>query len=180
MPATDTLARQLRALPVFALLSDEDADALSRGCFVLELAHGELLFAEGQPPDHLYVVLDGEAQVSCLTPGADEVVVGRAHPGAVLGEMALFDRSVRSASVRAQGPTRVLQIPGARFGDLVQEAHPAAWTLLRAIREQLVERLRGVAERVDAALEPPHVERDSEALRSTLTDLRASMRGGME
>jgi CRP-like cAMP-binding protein len=180
MPAPETLARQLRALPVFALLSDEDAEELSRGCFVLELSHGDLLFAEGQAPDHLYVLLAGEAQVSCLTTGTDEVVVGRAHPGAVLGEMALFDRSLRSASVRAQGATRVLQIPGARFGDLVQDAHPAAWTLLRAIREQLVERLRGVAERVDAALEPPHRERDSEALRTTLNELQSSTRGGLQ
>lgn len=178
MSATEPLAHQLRSLPVFALLSDEDASALSSGCFVLELHQGDLLFSEGQSPDHLYVLLDGEVQVSCMTPTGDEVVVGRAHPGAVLGEMALFDRSLRSASVRAWGSARVLQIPGARFGDLVEEAHPAACTLLRAIREQLVERLRGLDERVDAVLEPPHGERDSEALRTSLSALADSVRGG--
>ena len=90
MHASEELARALVGLPVFAQLSLDDAATLARGCFVVELQHEELLFAEGQAPDHLYVLLAGEAQISCLTASGDEVVVGRAHPGAVLGEMGLL------------------------------------------------------------------------------------------
>src|SRR3954464_10265628 len=55
---------------------------------------GAVLFAEGDPATNMYVLMDGIAEV-CV--GGE--VVEPAEPPAILGEMALVDTSVRSATV---------------------------------------------------------------------------------
>lgn len=175
MGTAELLGEELTQLPVFAELSPAAAREVARGCTEIVLLPGEVLFREGAPPDHLYIVLGGELRVTCLlAPQGDEVVVGVAHQGAVLGEMALLEGKPRSATVRAATRCRAVQLPGERFRALVDNAHPAAWTLLRAMRTQLVARLRAVDERVDAVLEPPTSERDSASLRHELSELWTS------
>ncbi len=91
-----------------------------------------------------------------LTGGADgraEVRIGVMEPGAVFGEMAVFEKEVRSATVRALGPARVLTIDRRTFLRRVQEDPSIAFNLLRhmsqrvrALTEKAGER-RGVRER---------------------------------
>ena len=76
----DVLLQQLRRVPLFAELKDED-----RVCFdhaeERMLAAGELLVREGETADKFFVLLDGEISVSKAY-GSDRVVVARYRPGA--------------------------------------------------------------------------------------------------
>ena len=60
--------------------------------------------------------------------------------GACIGEMAVFSNAPRSATVRAEGNTRTLVLPGDEFKALLM-ARPA---IAQSIIEQLVGRLRGL------------------------------------
>ncbi len=174
----DLLVQNVLHLPVFAGLTEEDAAALVQGCRGVRYGDGQVLVGQGERSDDLYLLLSGRLRVTCLTPAGDEVVVGVAAPGAVIGEMGLISHAPRSATVRAQGGAVVLRMPGAHFGALINDAHPAAWPLLRAMREQLVERLRAVDERVDAVLEAPTEERSAAYLRANLGELLGESGGG--
>ena len=57
---------------------------------------GKSLFTAGEPGDRMYVLMAGDAVVM-----VGETVVERALPGALLGELALIEQAVRSASVMA-------------------------------------------------------------------------------
>ena len=150
------LKTELMALPSLAGLSQDGVEGLVQGGGVRSLPAGAVLFVEGDPPDNLYLVLEGRLRVTCATEDrATEVVVGVAERGALLGEMGLLGGRSRSASVRAATDCRLFAIPGDHLQTLITDAHPAAWFLLRAMRTQLVVRLRTVDERVDAVLEPP-------------------------
>lgn len=146
----DAIARTLHAHPAFSGLSIEEARELSDRCEVVTLTEGNVLFAEGETADHIYVVLTGSLMVTCRWLQGFEVVVGDARGGSVVGEMGVLDDTPRSATLTARTRVEVLRIRGSVFHQLIESAHPAAWSLLRSIRRQLVSRLRMVDERVDA------------------------------
>jgi CRP-like cAMP-binding protein len=70
---------------------------------------GDPIVRQGEIGDCMYVVQTGEVQVVLGGEGAEQhlAVLG---PGDFFGEMALFEREVRSATVRARGEARVLKI----------------------------------------------------------------------
>src|SRR5207248_8708208 len=89
----------LRKLPLFASLPEADLEELYRRAEPMSIRPGDLLIEEGAPGDALYVLLDGELQVSKRA-GAQDVKVDVRMPGSVIGEMSLLDNAPRSASVR--------------------------------------------------------------------------------
>lgn len=78
---------------------------------------GVPLFNEGEPGNTMYVLMEGSATV---------VVAGHvieiADPGSLLGEMALVDSSVRSATAIARSNCYVLPINMTQFDLLVRES----------------------------------------------------------
>ncbi len=78
---------------------------------------GVPLFNEGEPGHAMFVLMEGSTAV--LVAGH---VIEVAGPGALLGEMALVDSSVRSATVIARSNCRLLSINNMQFDLLVRES----------------------------------------------------------
>src|SRR5437763_11996874 len=91
------------------------AELVSRDDDSVCLAPGQTLFREGETGDCMYVLLEGSADVF-----VGEVLVESVTPGALLGEMALVDSSLRTATVVATMPARLARIDERRFHFLVQ------------------------------------------------------------
>lgn len=91
----------LKAVPLFADLSDADLDKLATRLEPLKLAPGEVLFEEGEMGDTAYVVLDGELEVTNAGPW-QPLVVGESKPGDLVGEMAALRGGPRTATVTAR------------------------------------------------------------------------------
>ena len=65
--------------------------------------------------------------------------VGRLGPGDALGEMALIDKSARSATVRADSEVHAFQLPVWSFRPLI-ESHPeVVWAFLEAMARRVRE-----------------------------------------
>ena len=56
----------LRQAPLFAALDEAGAEALRATMIEVGLSKGEVLFAEGEPGDRLYVILDGKVPHAVL------------------------------------------------------------------------------------------------------------------
>jgi CRP-like cAMP-binding protein len=98
------------------------------------LAAGEVLFREGDDGgDLMFAVIEGELILS-----VGERVVDRLGPSQIVGEMALIDRSARSATATAGVETKVAPVDRKAFTYLVQE-HP---TFALMVMEVMAERLR--------------------------------------
>jgi hypothetical protein len=67
---------------------------------------GDVLAAQGSPGDSLFLVLDGVVDVS-----VDGRALGDLGPGAVLGERAIVEASVRTATVTAITKVRIAEAP---------------------------------------------------------------------
>jgi flavin-dependent dehydrogenase len=75
---------------------------------------GEVIVREGEPGHCMYVIQAGQVEVLRQNEGS-EVRLATLDAGDFFGEMALFTREVRSATVRARGPVRVLTVDKKTF-----------------------------------------------------------------
>lgn len=72
-------------------------------------ADGDAIVTQGQVGDCMFVVQSGEVEVVKDTDDGP-VRLAMLGPGSFFGEMAIFERETRSATVRARGEARVLTV----------------------------------------------------------------------
>lgn len=115
----------------------EFADLLSRRRTV---AAGEIIFLEGQPADAVYVILQGEVQVTLTDTSGRQVVINRIRSGEMFGELELLEANQpRTASVMSNQGCELLVIDKAAVDKIMGEANP----FLRYMISHLCRIIRG-------------------------------------
>ena len=127
------LAAALRGSRLFAHLPEADLAELAGTSRTVELAAGEVLMAEGAPPEAMYVVLSGELEVS-RDVGGSEVLLNVCAAGDLVGELGIAHGRPRSATVRARTPSRVQRIGADALDRLFTHPQSARAMLLAATR----------------------------------------------
>lgn len=128
----------IRGIPMFAELDDRSIEQLADDFMEREFDAGQSIATEGEGGLNFFVVESGTADVS-----VNGEVVATLGPGASFGEVALVDKSARSATVTATSRLRAFALPVWSFRSFA-EARPAVlWKLL----ELLAERLRAAESR---------------------------------
>ena len=74
---------------------------------------GQVLFEHGDPGDTFYAILEGALEFSVISTDGRKLSLDVMHPGALFGEIALFDPGPRTATVIALERSRVLGIRNA-------------------------------------------------------------------
>jgi signal transduction histidine kinase len=126
----------LRRLPLFAELSAPDLDRLCRLARRVEVPAGSVVMEEGSEGDGLYIIVDGELEVSKQEGGRDVVLAVRG-PGEFLGEMSLLEQAPRSATVRATRPSELIVIQPGEFHALLAASPAAVAGILRVMAARL-------------------------------------------
>lgn len=103
----------------------------------VELPPGSSLFRTGDPGDAAFVILEGELEVRRHSADGREVRIVALSAGAVVGEMAVFDGSPRSADVLATRRCRLWRIPRAALLRLLEQSPQAALTLLAELSRRI-------------------------------------------
>jgi len=118
----------IRGVSLFAQADDRFLEQLAGEFMERTYAAGETIAEEGEAGRTFVVIERGEVTV---TVHGQEV--GRLGSGDAFGEMALIDKSARSATVTADTEVHGYQLPVWSFRPLV-ESHPEmAWALLEAL-----------------------------------------------
>jgi signal transduction histidine kinase len=126
----------IRKQVLFAGLADQDIEWLTHKAELVTIKSGEYLMREGEPGDALYVVMDGEFQVTKRS-GNQDVALAVRGAGQVFGEMSLLEARPRSASAVAIKDGTLIKIRHDVFMQLV-ETHPAATlSILRTVMDRL-------------------------------------------
>ena len=99
---------------------------------LIELASGSVLFEEGQEADFMYVIIEGDIQLSLR--GKPLTVVGS---GAILGEMALLSSDARSATATAVADCRLAPIDEHSFRALIQHTPEFAFHIMQVLADRL-------------------------------------------
>lgn len=100
-------------------LNSDELDLLVSIAEDVTYTHLEEVIRSGDASTDIYVVLEGRVQVTTAT----GEFIARMRACDVLGEMALFDDSPRSATIVADGMTRLAKLPAYKFKKLIED-HP--------------------------------------------------------
>jgi signal transduction histidine kinase len=137
-----TIADALRALPYFADLPEKLMLSVCAGSETVDVDAGTVIIEEGSDSVEMYVVVEGEMEVTKHTPDT-EVELARIGPGEVVGEMALLDNSPRMATVRAAEKSRLIRVPVEAFEDLLEDSR-----VVRRMFRTVTMRLRDIEEKI--------------------------------
>jgi CRP/FNR family transcriptional regulator, cyclic AMP receptor protein len=91
---SDSLAR----VPLFALLDSQEQGALADRLEEIREPAATLLFHAGDPGGSLYIVLEGEVELSFKNVTGERLLLQRARAGDFFGEISLLDGGPRTAS----------------------------------------------------------------------------------
>jgi CRP-like cAMP-binding protein len=116
-------------LPLFDAFKTDELDTLSRHMNFAELQRGEHLFVEGDKGDYMCFVVRGLLDVLKKTSIGDYRVITRLGKGNTIGEMAIIDKSPRSATVIARQPSVVIILTKQGF-DILTDNYPALGIIL--------------------------------------------------
>lgn len=142
----------LKGVSAFAGVDAEGLARLSRICRVVEMKKGEVIIREGEEGDCVYIIEEGQVEVSMsitMVPVAweeesamDKVLV-KLGPGAMFGEMAfIFDHDLRSATITALSGGRLISIGSSDFQRFSEEDKNSAYQIILNIARLIAERLR--------------------------------------
>jgi signal transduction histidine kinase len=126
----------LRRLPLFARVDPQDLEWLLNSAEHVDVPSGQILMREGDSGGSLYIVLEGEFEITKRS-GQRELVLAVRGAGEVIGEMSLLDQSPRSATVRALRDSRLLMIGQEPFRQLLSKSPSATLAILHTITSRL-------------------------------------------
>lgn len=132
----------LRAVSIFNALDDAELVSVAEICKQESYPTGEYIFREGEPGSRLYLIVSGEVRISRDVPGSGEEALAVLKPGALFGEMAVFDRSERSTHAISNAGCALLTITRSDFEMLLDLNRELAYKVLRAVVRVLSARLR--------------------------------------
>jgi CRP-like cAMP-binding protein len=159
----------LGSVPFFRdALDDAELKILAGHARTHSLEKGELLISEDRPGHSMFVIVDGEVEV---TAAGESEPIARLGKGAVVGEMSLLTGQPRNATVTAFGPVEVVEVDKAalanvlwmspslvdRFVEMLfrrqleldRSMGGAAWGTLRPGKAELAEMIRTFYQRAD-------------------------------
>ncbi len=104
---------------------------------------GEIIIKQGTVGNCLYVIQQGKVDV-VRESGKKEIILAELGEKEFFGEMALFEKDVRSCTVRAKGDTKVLTLDKKGLYKTIQKDPSLAFRLL----EKMSNRLREVDKKI--------------------------------
>ena len=104
---------------------------------------GEIIIKQGTVGDCLYVIQQGKVEV-VRESDKNEIIIAELGEKEFFGEMALFEKDVRSCTVRAKGDTKVLTLDKKGLYKTIQKDPSLAFRLL----EKMSNRLREVDKKI--------------------------------
>ena len=147
-----TTLDELRRAPLFDGLSDEELGNVLEGGEEKLVRAGEVNGREGEPVEHLYVILEGDLRITKKTADGGETVLNVYTPGNFFAEVPLLAGSPFMASGRALTDCRLFLIPNRLFRRLLTDNAPFSQTILQTMAErvQLLQSVAGQREKLDS------------------------------
>ena len=107
--------------------------------------NGEIVIKQGTVGDCFYVIQEGSVEVIDES-GDNKVVVAELGETAFFGEMGLFEKDVRSCTVRAKGDAKILTMDKKSLYKSIQKDPSLAFRLLEKMSNRLRETTKQLGE----------------------------------
>jgi CRP/FNR family cyclic AMP-dependent transcriptional regulator len=124
-------------MPLFADIDPRDILELEALCVERRVPKNTLVISEGDETDSLYVLLEGSARALRTDDSGRQFVVNRFEPWDHFGEMSLFDRDERCATVITKTRCTLLVLPRKAFFDFAATRPGIYRNMIKTLLEKL-------------------------------------------
>ena len=125
-------ADRIVAQPLFASLTKQEAEEFALFCEVRHVEASTPVFVQGALPVAFFVIESGEAEAV-----ADGKRLRQMGPGDWFGEIAIVERSLRTATVSATSPLTVIAMTAFEFRRLEAEQPAIADAITQTMKQRL-------------------------------------------
>ena len=101
---------ELRHVPLFELLDDDEARILANQIEVARFAPRQRIFKAGDPPGHGYVIMSGTVRITTTDEDQQEVLVDEPAHGEFFGFASMLQESVHQTSAMAMDDVVCLEV----------------------------------------------------------------------
>ncbi|MCI0709350.1 MAG: PrsW family glutamic-type intramembrane protease [Chloroflexi bacterium] len=129
----DALAERLHHIDIMNDIDLTDLANLSRAIVVREFNDGHVLFREGDIGDAMYLIEEGEIDISINQQDGAQKHLKYLGPGKVVGEFAVLDGEKRSATGTAHGNLKVLELNRQMFLMFIQSRPRVIFAMLKVL-----------------------------------------------
>ena len=133
MEIVDLLAQS----ELFHGFDEEALDEVAAAAEARSLRRNDMVFAESDPPDALYVVRSGRIAMANTSVDGRESVIALMEAGDLFGEMPLLDGGKRSASARALEPSELVAVPYGPVEAILKARPELLWGVVRLLSLRL-------------------------------------------
>ncbi|MCO5976091.1 Crp/Fnr family transcriptional regulator [Ideonella oryzae] len=136
----------IRRVPLFSMLTEEQAQLVADGVVKRRYRRGELVVEQGKKSNALFILLNGRARVLTADERGREVILAVLEAGDYVGEMSLIDNQPHSASVRCEIQCDMLILGRPEFARCLPENSSLSYAIMRG----LVTRLRSADRQIES------------------------------
>ena len=138
--------RLLRSTALFSSCTDEDLSVIASLCGFVDVEEGDRIFTDGEEPERLYIVEQGEIVIRKSDDDGRAVDIARFLPGDCFGELDMFTGELRNAAACAPDKVSLLVFPDTnrRFSEVLTSYPDVSARLLHTFLVQVSARIRGV------------------------------------
>jgi CRP-like cAMP-binding protein len=140
----DATVAILRRVDFLHALDDEILVEIASRARRVRYAKGDCVVSELEAGADVFIVLDGEAEVSVEPRAGARCVLGGCKPGGAFGEMSSLTGELRSATVTALTNLEVLVITDSEFDQLRERRPAVAVAMVRMLAKRLGEAERSL------------------------------------
>ena len=136
----------IRRVPLFSLLTNEQAQSIADSVVKRRYRRGEIIVEHGRKSNSLFILLNGRARVLTSDSRGREVILAVLQNGDYVGEMSLIDNEPHSATVRAEVQCDALVLGRPEFTRCLPENSSLSYAIMRG----LVTRLRSADRQIES------------------------------
>ena len=129
----------LSTVTLFSGLDGAELDALAGLCTEELFSAGKRVFSYGESGDTLYVIQEGEVEISVKDNTGDKIILANLRPGEYFGELALFDPGPRSATATITEDAKFISLSRDSLHAFISSKPSAALDLLAVMSRRLRE-----------------------------------------
>jgi len=126
----------LRSVPLFSLLDNDETAVLAGQVEVRNFAARERIYKAGEPSQHAYVMISGQARVSTVDEDQQEVVVDEPSKGEFFGFASMLEQTPHQTTAVALQDSVCLEVSRDDIAVLLQRKPHAGMDLLATLGRQ--------------------------------------------
>src|SRR5580692_10363146 len=127
---------ELKHVPLFALLDDDEIAVLAAQVDLKVFAARQRIYKIGDPGKHAYILLSGAVQVTTVDEDQQEVIVDQPGHGQFFGFASMLDQTPHQTSALAMEETTCVEISRDDIATLLQRKPLAGMDMLTVLGRQ--------------------------------------------